>query len=119
MGEAKVNYTEDQVAKLVKMYDELGNDGLDEIAKEMDKPVRSIRSKLSHLGVYIKQDKPASTAKREGPTKKEMLRELQSLVGFDVIGLSAATKTAIQGIIDFAHSVQADEAETEDEADAA
>ena len=47
------NYTAEMVEQMVSMYNELGNDGLDQIAAELDKPVRSVRSKLVREGVYV------------------------------------------------------------------
>ena len=44
------NYTAEMINQMVDMYNELGNDGLDQIAEEMDKSVRSVRSKLVREG---------------------------------------------------------------------
>ena len=49
--------------------------------------------------------------KDEGPTKKELLVELESLVDFDVTGLTGATKSALQDVIDFARAAAADAAD--------
>ena len=65
------------VDSMVAMYEELGNDGLDQIAAELDKTVRSVRSKLVREGVYVASPKKAA-AKQEGPSKKEILREIES-----------------------------------------
>jgi hypothetical protein len=46
------NYSAEMVDQMVAMYEELGNDGLDQIAAELDKTVRSVRSKLVREGVY-------------------------------------------------------------------
>ena len=87
------NYTAEMVEQLVSMYNELGNDGLDQIAAELDKPVRSVRSKLVREGVYVASPKKAA-AKQEGPSKKEILRDIEA-VGFDVSGFEGATKAAL------------------------
>ena len=71
------NYSPEMVDSLVAMYEELGNDGLDQIAAELDKTVRSVRSKLVREGVYVASPKKAA-AKQEGPSKKEILREIES-----------------------------------------
>ena len=85
------------VDSMVAMYEELGNDGLDQIAAELDKTVRSVRSKLVREGVYVASPKKAA-AKQEGPSKKEILREIESN-GFDVSGFEGATKAALSRLI--------------------
>lgn len=107
MSEAKktTNYTADQVARLCEMYEELGNDGLEQIAKEMDKSVRSVRSKLVREGVYVASPKPVTIKKDTGPTKKELLNHLENLVGFNVTSLQGATKEGLQNLINFAESL--------------
>jgi dUTPase len=87
------NYTAEMVDQMISMYNELGNDGLDQIAAELDKPIRSVRSKLVREGVYVASPKKAA-AKQEGPSKKEILRDIES-VGFDVSGFEGATKAAL------------------------
>lgn len=91
------NYSADMVDSMVSMYEELGNDGLDQIAAELDKTVRSVRSKLVREGVYVASPKQAA-AKQEGPSKKEILREIESN-GFDVSGFEGATKAALSRLI--------------------
>ena len=98
MAEAKTtNYSAEMVDSMVAMYEELGNDGLDQIAAELDKTVRSVRSKLVREGVYVASPKKAA-AKQEGPSKKEILREIESN-GFDVSGFEGATKAALSRLI--------------------
>jgi DNA polymerase I-like protein with 3'-5' exonuclease and polymerase domains len=87
------NYTAEMVDQMISMYNELGNDGLDQIAAELDKPIRSVRSKLVREGVYVASPK-AAAAKQDGPSKKEILRDIES-VGFDVSGFEGATKAAL------------------------
>tara|TARA_B100001559_G_C15887603_1_gene343740 strand:- start:51 stop:368 length:318 start_codon:yes stop_codon:yes gene_type:complete len=92
-----VNYTEDQVAKAISMYQELGNEGLENIADSIGKSVRSIRSKLVREGVYVATPKKAA-AKQDGPSKKEILRNIESN-GFDVAGFEGATKMALTRLL--------------------
>ena len=108
MAEAKTttNYTEEMVERMVARYEELGNEGLETIAEELGRSVRSVRSKLVTLGAYQKAEAPKATPKREGPTKKELLNELEALVDFDVDGLMGATKAAIAALITYAQSVE-------------
>lgn len=91
-----VNYTEELTAKLHDLYAELGNDGLEKIAETIGKPVRSVRAKLVRDGVYVAGEK-SKAAKKDGPSKKELLNELDKL-GFTSEGLEGATKEAIQRI---------------------
>lgn len=95
----KVNYTEDEVTELKGMYAELGNEGLEEIAEKFGKTVRSIRAKLVREQVYFAPDKPASTKKNEGPTKKELIVKLSTLTGSKHEGIDGATKGAISELI--------------------
>lgn len=107
MAEAKtktVNYTAEMVDQIVSMYEQLGNEGLEEIAEAVGRPVRSVRSKLVREGVYIATPKAAKAKREDGPTKKDLLNELEALVAFDVTGLMGATKAAIADVIALAQS---------------
>ena len=87
------NYTAEMVDSMIEMYNELGNDGLDEIAESLDKTVRSVRSKLVLEGVYVASPKKTAM-KQDGPSKKEILRDIEAQ-GFDVTGFEGATKAAL------------------------
>ena len=115
MADPKVNYTEEMVATATEMYADLGNEGIELIAEAIGRSVRSVRSKLVREGVYIAPVKPAAKPKDEGPTKKEMLIELEGLNAFSTVGLEGATKGAILAIIDFVKNeeVECEVAETE------
>ena len=91
----QVNYTAELTAAIVDQYQ--AGVSVDEIATDIGKSVRSVRSKLVREGVYVAKAKPA--AKRDnGPTKKELLIELEN-TGFDVNGFEGATKDAIMRLI--------------------
>jgi len=91
----QVNYTAEMTAAIVDQYQ--AGVSVDEIATDIGKSVRSVRSKLVREGVYVAKAKPA--AKRDnGPTKKELLIELEA-TGFDVNGFEGATKDAILRLI--------------------
>ncbi len=110
------NYTPELTAQIVQDY-EAGKD-VETIAEAIGKSVRSVRSKLVREGVYVAAEKPVKAAKAEGPTKKEMLRELEELASFDVEGFMGATKEAIGALISFlreqgAETVAADPVEPE------
>lgn len=112
---AKQNYTPEMVAQAVEMYQELGNEGIEQIAESLGRNVRSVRSKLVREGVYVAAEKPTRSAVDKGPTKKEMLRELSELVDFPTAGFDGATKEAIGYLLE-AFAVQPEEElETEDE----
>jgi len=108
------NYTEAMVETVTAMYAELGNAGLEQIAQTIGRTKRSVISKLVREGVYVAPVKAAAQPRDTGPTKKEMLRELESL-SFNVEGLDNASKSAIQRMIDFVSEVRAVEAEVEGE----
>lgn len=97
-AQKKVNYTDEQVNLLRSMYSELGNAGLEQIAAKLEKSVRSVRAKLVRDGLYVSPDKPVKQAKEDGPSKKELLMELEAK-GFDPIGFEGATKDAIKRVI--------------------
>ena len=97
-AEKKVNYTEAQVAQMIADYQ--AGVTVEAIAESMGKAVRSVRSKLVREGVYVAAEKPAKAKREEGPTKKELMRELEAIAPFPVDGLMNATKEAIQAVID-------------------
>ena len=70
---------------------------IESIADSIGKSIRSVRSKLVREGVYVAAPKQKSE-RVQGPTKKELLVELES-TGFDVKGLEGATKEAIVRLI--------------------
>ena len=61
------NYTAEQTKTLLTSYQ--SGMTVEELASQLDKPVRSIRSKLVREGVYVAQPRN-KTAKIEGPSKK-------------------------------------------------
>jgi hypothetical protein len=81
------------VDSMIEMYNDLGNDGLDDIAETLGKTVRSVRSKLVREGVYVASPKKTAM-KQDGPSKKEILRDIEA-EGFDVSGFEGATKAAL------------------------
>ena len=89
------NYTAAQVVQITTAY-QAGMD-IDEIAQDIGKSVRSVRSKLVREGVYVAKPKTASK-KVLGPTKKELLKDLEKS-GLDVAGLEGATKEAISRLL--------------------
>ena len=99
MAEANknANYDEHTTERLLELYEEYGTEGLSVIAEILQKTERSVRSKLVREGVYIPKNK-ASMRKTEGPSKKELLRDIESK-GFDVNGFESATKPALERLL--------------------
>ena len=89
------NYTDEMTATVIEQYSS-GVD-LDAIAESVGKTVRSVRSKLVREGVYVAQPKQTA-AKREGPTKKELLRDIET-AGMDATGFEGATKDALTRLL--------------------
>lgn len=93
------NYTEEERQTILKMYEELGNEGLDQIAEKVNKSPHSIRAKLVREKVYKPVEKEPFKTKN-GPSKKQLLRELE-VFGVDPDGLEGATKKGLKAVVDF------------------
>ena len=92
---AQQNYSAEMTASIIEQY-QAGVE-VEAIAESIEKSVRSVRSKLVREGVYVAKPKAKST-KVMGPTKKELLKDLE-MTGFDVAGFEGATKDAIERLI--------------------
>jgi len=111
--EAKVNYSEELTAAIVERYQ--AGETVEAIAESIGKAVRSVRSKLVREGVYVAAEKPVKAKREEGPTKKELLRDLEGLAPhLPIDGFVNATKEALSALI--AHLETEAEAPAEDEA---
>lgn len=97
MSETQQNYTAEQTQLLLELYSEHGTQGIEVIAQTLNKPVRSVRSKLVKEGVYVPA--PKSESKKNGPSKKQLLNTLEDLVGFDTTGFSGSTKQVLADLI--------------------
>ena len=91
------NYTAELTASIVDQY--TAGQGVEAIAEAIGKSVRSVHSKLVREGVYVAAEKPKGAAREMGPTKKELLIELETLVSYPVEGFMGATKEAISAFI--------------------
>ena len=115
------NYTEELTAAIVQRYQD--GETVEAIAESIGKAVRSVRSKLVREGVYVAAEKPVKAKREEGPTKKELLRELESLAPhFPIEGFVNATKEALVALIDHLESeaeAPAEDAESDEEVAAA
>lgn len=104
MAEQKVNYSPELTEHIVMQYQ--SGDTVETIAEAIGKSVRSVRSKLVREGVYVKVEKPKRVVV-EGPSKKELLRELEATTGFSAEGLEGATKAAIARLMQALRPVDA------------
>ena len=115
--EKRVNYTEAQTKALVEDY--LAGKSVEEIADATGRAVRSVRSKLVREGVYVAAEKPVKAKREEGPTKKELLRDLEALAPhFPIEGFVNATKEALTALIYHLESeaeAPAEDAESDEE----
>ncbi len=91
------NYTEQEFTFLTTEYKRLGNDGLQEISDKLKKPIKSLISKLAHAGLYSKQQ---PELKASGAGKKQLLINLEKMLGFDTQGLLPAKKEVLQRLHD-------------------
>ena len=94
-----VNYSAELTAQIIEDYQ--NGSSVEEISSAIGKSLRSVRSKLVREGVYIAQEKKSKSNKPKEPTKKELLRVLESQVDFPVEGLLGATKESILDLIKF------------------
>ena len=94
---AQVNYTAEMTNLVVDQY--TNGVPLEDIAQMVTRSVRSVRSKLVREGVYVAAVKPTAAARDNGPTKKELLIQLEAVAPFPVDGFVGATKDAIKSLI--------------------
>lgn len=95
----KSTYTQEETSKLLALYEVYGTDHIEHIAKELNKPVKSVRSKLVREKVYVAGE--TGYIKKTGKSKKELLRDLEDIINIDTSGFSGATKESISSLIAF------------------
>ena len=98
-----VNYTQDQVERMVNLYrNNPSRETVENLAEEMNKSIKSIIGKLSREGVYEKTVYKTKTG--EDPvTKKELVEELSELVGIEysmISGLEKSPKIDLKRLVD-------------------
>ena len=98
-----VNYTQDQVERMVNLYRiSPTRETVENLAEEMDKSIKSIIGKLSREGVYEKTVYKTKTG--EDPvTKKELVEELSELIGIEysmISGLEKSPKIDLKRLVD-------------------
>ena len=95
------NYTAEQAAELVSLYNAGNGLGKNELAERFGKSVRSIVAKLSRSGVYVK---PERTTKTGAPIVKkdslaDQLAEIVGLSETETESLTKANKTALAKLL--------------------
>jgi Myb-like DNA-binding domain len=95
----KSAYTKEETEQLLDLYKKYGTDHIEEIARALNKPIKSVRSKLVKEKVYVAGD--TGYVKKTGKSKKELLRDLEGIIAMDTSGLTGATKESISSLIDF------------------
>jgi hypothetical protein len=114
--EKRVNYTEAQTADLIERYQ--AGESVESLAESLGKAVRSVRSKLVREGVYVAAEKPVKAKREEGPTKKELLRDLEAIApDLPIDGLMNATKEAISALIAHLGATQVDSESAESDSE--
>ena len=97
------NYTEEQVAFMVKSYkDQPTRETVENLADSLEKSIKSIIGKLSREGVYVKAEYMSKTGQRP-VTKKQMVTLIaQELVGDStkLMGLEKAPKSDLKYLLD-------------------
>ena len=99
MTAKNVNYTQDQVEKMVADYQ--AGQSVESIADSMGKSVRSIVAKLSREGVYQAKSYVSKTGER--PVKKDLVADqiatILQLTEAEADSLTKANKTALLKIL--------------------
>jgi len=92
------NYTEEQVGYMVVAYQEEPNrDTVENLAKELNKSIKSIIGKLSREGVYQKAIYKTKTG--EIPvTKEQLIKEIAKLLGIESSKIMGFEKSPKQDI---------------------
>ena len=98
-----VNYTQDQVERMVNLYRiNPSRETVENLAEEMNKSIKSIIGKLSREGVYEKTVYKTKTGD-DPVTKKELVEELSELVGIEysmISGLEKSPKIDLKRLVD-------------------
>jgi len=102
MTDKNVNYTENQTAEIIAMYEAKESDNktiVASIAEKFGKTTRSIIAKLSREGVYETESRVTKTGEPV-ITKAELVAQIVSKLGLDGTyeSLTKATKTDLQSL---------------------
>tara|TARA_B100000900_G_scaffold386144_1_gene376355 strand:- start:327 stop:635 length:309 start_codon:yes stop_codon:yes gene_type:complete len=96
-----INYTEEQVKHMVAEYtSNPTRETVENLAKELEKSVKSIIGKLSREGVYKKSEYTTKTGEKP-ITKLELVEDLATLLEIPLTalaGLEKAPKTTLKAL---------------------
>ena len=93
------NYTDEMVARISDAYSAAPTrETVDALAAELDRPVRSIISKLSALGIYQKQEQVTKSGKPI-VRKEEYVAQIQAALGNEFPSLEKMTKTDLARLV--------------------
>lgn len=104
MSVSTKNYSEQDTELLKELYEQFGNEGLDEIATRLGKTLRSVRAKLVKEQIYTAPAKK-DAQRKNGKTKKEIIRDLENL-GVSPEGGDGATKEFLTNVKTLIESIQ-------------
>lgn len=96
MSEKPVNYTPEMTAKLVSDYN--NGKGVEDIAKALNKSVRSVVAKLTREGIYKKKEYVSKSG--EKPVKKDVhadaIGKILNMSENDTTSLAKCNKRALE-----------------------
>jgi len=96
-----VNYTQDQVERMVNLYRiNPSRETVENLAEEMNKSIKSIIGKLSREGVYKKTEYTTKTGEKP-VTKLEIVQELAERLELEIwqlAGLEKAPKSTLKAL---------------------
>ena len=93
------NYTDEMVARISDAYTAAPTrETVDALSVELDRPVRSIISKLSALGIYQKQEK-VTKAGKPIVRKEEYVAQIQAALGNEFPSMEKMTKTDLERLV--------------------
>lgn len=95
------NYTPEQTQEIVALYNEGAT--IEMIAEKFSRSARSIIAKLSREGVYKSKAKAAGSKR---VTKAEMIRSIETSLGFEEGSLSSLEKGSYEQIEAVANAVK-------------
>ena len=97
MTEVTKNYTDEMVEQMTAAYTtNPTRDTVDAIAAEFNKPVRSVISKLSALGVYQRQEVAVTKAGAPVVLKEVIVAQVQAVLGQEFPSLGKMTKADLE-----------------------
>lgn len=93
------NYTDEMVARISDAYSAAPTrETVDALAAELDRPVRSIISKLSALGIYRKQEQVTKSGKPI-VRKEEYVAQIQAALGNEFPSMEKMTKADLARLV--------------------